>query len=243
MNFETIRQQLIDKTKQDVAQSVSTDILLIQTLASVDDITTQLNGLSKRLREWHAYSLPELDHAISDHETYARLIATKTYDELTTEFVKGTPMGKKLSEINYVPIQSFAKNITELYQLRQSLLHYLEASMQKHMPNTQALAGTTIAARLLSGAGSLKRLAMLPASTVQLLGAEKALFRHLRSGAKSPKYGHIFSHPLITQARKDEKGKMARSLADKLALCAKLDFFKGDFLAPTYKKELEEKFK
>jgi len=90
---------------------------------------------------------------------------------------------------------------------------------------------------------SLKHLAMLPASTIQLLGAEKALFRHIKTGSRSPKHGIIINHSIVQKAKRNEKGKAARMLADKLSICAKLDYFKGEFKAKEYKKELEENFR
>ena len=112
--------------------------------------------------------------------------------------------------------------------------------MKKYCPNVLELAGVTIGAQLLELAKSLRRMAFLPASTIQLLGAEKALFRHLKTGSRSPKYGVIFQHPLIQNTKRSKRGKKARQLADKLSICAKLDFFKGEFLAKEYRKELEE---
>ena len=113
--------------------------------------------------------------------------------------------------------------------------------MTKYCPNLLELAGATIAARLIELGKGLKHLALLPASTVQLLGAEKALFRHLKTGSRSPKYGVIINHPLIQKAPRDKRGKAARMLADKLSLCARLDFFKGEFKALDYRIELEGK--
>lgn len=241
-SFAEKREKLLSKTREEIAQSVNQDILIIQALNTIDDLTIQLNGLSKRLREWHAYTVPELDKAVSDHEDYVLLVASKTREELMTQFVKGTPMGAELDEVDYIAVQSLAKQISELYTFKKSLLIYLEARMKKLMPNMTTLVGALIAARLLAGAGSLRKLAMLPASTLQLLGAEKALFRHLKTGAKSPKHGYIINHPLIQKAKAADKGKIARIIGDKLALCAKVDYFKGDFIADKYLAELEVRF-
>lgn len=240
--FAKLRLELLTRTKKELAAAVGFDTLCIQSLASYDDLTTQLNGLSKRLREWHSYTLPELDHVISDHESYVRLIATKTREELVAEFVRDTQMGADISEKDYAAIVDFAKQIHLQYAYRQELLAYMESVLKEYMPNVTTLLGPTLAARLLAGAGSLKRLAVFPASTLQLLGAEKALFRHLKTGARSPKYGHIFNHQLLQQSPAHQRGKVARALADKTAICAKLDYFKGEFLADTYKEELEKRF-
>lgn len=241
-DFKNLRLMLLDKTKKQLAESVSPDTLIMQTLSSVDDLTVQLNMMSKRLREWHGYTLPELSHTIYDHERYVQLIATTPYVELVKQFVQRTPMGAELSKEDYAPIQLFAEKIHSLYLFKQELLTYLESLLSKHAPNVLLLAGTTIAARLLSAAGSLKRLALFPASTVQMLGAEKALFRHLKTGARTPKYGHIFNHPIVQKAGRAQAGKVARALADKLALSAKIDYFKGEMHADSYLKELEKRF-
>lgn len=241
-DFQGIRSLLIKKTKLELADSVGEDILIMQTLATIDDLSLSLNNVATRLREWAAYTVPEMEHAVSNHESFARFLVTKSYDEIISEFVVDESMGKRLSEEDYSALLSFAKKVLELYELRSSLTDYLESSLQKYTPNVLAICGPTIAARLLSSAGSLKRLATIPASTIQLYGAEKALFRHLRSGAKSPKYGHIFSHPLLQSAARSESGKVARALADKIAMCAKLDYFKGDFLGEKYLQTLETKF-
>ncbi len=244
-DFVKVREELLHLTKKQIAQAVSSDTMIMQALASFDDITVQLNTLSKRLREWHAYTLPEMEHVISDHERYVKLIAEKSYADLLKEFITDKHregMGALFSPEDYAPLQDLAIHLAKLYDERTSLLSYLEKTLQKYAPNLQALAGTTIAARLLASAGSLRRLASIPASTIQLLGAEKALFRHLRSGAKSPKYGFIFNHPLVQHASRADGGRVARALADKIALCARLDFFHGEFKGKTYKEELEKHF-
>ena len=241
-DFAKLRSELINLTKSQLSKTVSTDIILIQTLSSIDELTISLNTLSKRLREWYGYILPELEHKIKDHEKFSELIMNKSYDELIKEFAPNGTMGKKLSDEDLEIVVGFAKKLNELYSEKERLLNYLEKKLKEFMPNTHYLLGTTITARILSSAGSLEKLTRVPASTIQLFGAEKALFRHLKSGARSPKYGHIFGHQLLQQASNDMKGKVARSLADKTSICVKLDFFKGDFLADTYLKGLQKRF-
>ncbi len=139
-------------------------------------------------------------------------------------------------------IVKLSEEVLKLYKLRKKHEEYLQKVMQKYCPNLLELAGITTGAKLIELAKSLKRLAMLPASTIQLLGAEKALFRHIKTGSRSPKYGVIFQHPLIQKGKRNERGKIARSLADKLSLCCRLDYFKGEFKAKEYKEKLEKKF-
>lgn len=229
-------------TKESIKNAVNNDSLIMQVIASISEMDQICNLLSKRLREWYGLCLPELSEKVTNHERFAELIATKTRVELQTEYAITETMGADLEQRHVAEIILLAKQIQQLYKLRQDQDRYLQKIMQEYCPNLLELAGATIGARLLEIGRGLKHLAVLPASTIQLLGAEKALFRHIKTGARSPKYGVLFSHPLIQNASKDKKGKAARLLADKLSLCARLDYFKGEFKAKEYKKELEEKF-
>ncbi len=115
--------------------------------------------------------------------------------------------------------------------------------MKDYCPNITVVAGVMVGAKLIALAGDLKRLILFPSSTVQLLGAEKALFRHMKTGARVPKHGIIHEHALVAKASKENKGKAARALADKISMAAKIDYFKGEFIGDKLKKKLEERFK
>ena len=241
MDFKQAREKLLEDTRKAIADAITPDLLIIQQLAAIDDITIQVNNLSSRLREWHGYFLPEVGHQIDDNEHFAQTVATQAYNDLKGQYVTGQVMGNSNTK-TYEQVKSFANFVYAQFCTRKSYLDELEKAMKEQLPNITALAGPTIGARLLAEAGSLRNLALMPASTIQLLGAEKALFRHLRGGSRSPKHGHIFNHQLIQRAKRDMRGKVARALGDKLALCAKLDFFKGDQHGTLYLAELEKKF-
>jgi len=119
---------------------------------------------------------------------------------------------------------------------------YLERKMTELCPNMTAVAGYLIGAKLLAYAGSTKRLAELPSSTIQLLGAEKALFRHITRNSLPPKYGVLHEHPMIARARKQDHGKVARLLADKISIASRVDYFKGAFIGDKLKEEIEKRF-
>lgn len=235
----------VSLTKQAIKNSVTEDQFIIHTIANINELDKTTNLLTKRLREWYSIYLPELSEEIDSNEIFVELVNKKSKEELLKEINLSAEesMGADLKEIHLKEIQMLAKRIIGLYQLRKEHEEYLQKIMKIYCPNLLELAGTTIAAKLLELAKGLKRMALLPSSTVQLLGAEKALFRHLKTGSRSPKYGVIINHPLIQKAARTDKGKAARNLADKLSLCARLDFFKGEFKAKEYKKELEEKFR
>lgn len=228
------------KTKIDLKKTVNEDAFIIQTIGNIGELDRSINLLAKRLREWNGIYFPELDQRIQDHRHFAELISRKKED-LAKELQIQNQIGADLTEEHRAPIQQLAAQILNLFKLREEHEQYLNHVMKNYAPNILELAGTTIGARLIEYARGLKSLALLPASTIQLFGAEKALFRHIKTGAKSPKYGIIINHPLVQNAKKENKGKAARLLADKLSLCARLDYFKGEFKALEYKKELEGK--
>ena len=223
----------LELTKAGLKNAVNEDNLIMQAIANINELDKIANTMSKRLREWYSLYFPELSEEIEDHEKYVELVLEQ---ERTQE-----SFGADLSEFDLEEMKLLAGRIISIYALRKQHELNLEKIMTKYCPNLLELAGATIAARLIELGKGLKHLALLPASTVQLLGAEKALFRHLKTGSRSPKYGVIINHPLIQKAPRDKRGKAARMLADKLSLCARLDFFKGEFKALDYRIELEGK--
>src|SRR5579885_1878190 len=133
--------------------------------------------------------------------------------------------GGQISDENLAIVQSIAKQILELFELRQSLEKHIESQMQIIAPNVSVILGSAVGARMLAKAGSLKKLASIPASTIQVLGAEKALFRALKTGAQPPKHGLLFQHPLVHAAPRWQRGKIARAIAAKAAIAARVDVF------------------
>ncbi len=240
---KTYRERNLELCKEAIRTSVSQDNLITQAIANINDLDKITNQLSKRLRDWFNLSLPELDHNIEDHEHFVNLILAKTRKDLLKELKlkEEESMGAQLQKHDIKEIELLAQEIKNLYQLRKSHEKYLQEMMEDYCPNFLELAGTTIGAKLFEHAKSLRRLALLPSSTIQLLGAEKALFRHIKTGAPSPKYGVIFTHPLVQRAPRKKQGMMARTLASKLSIAAKVDFFKGEFMADKAKEELEKK--
>lgn len=241
---DALRKRLLEETRQQVAAAVDDDQLIIQAVTMLEQLEHATNSLAKKAREWYGLFLPELDKAVKDHERFLELAATKTRSELLKELGRSTTMGAALAPEDEDAITEMIATIRGLYKERERLVAYLDAKLAARCPNLRELAGTTIAAKLLSHAGSLERLTTVPSSTIQLYGAETALFRHLRNKRKhrSPKYGLLFNHPLVQKVAQRDRGKAARALADKLSLCAKLDRFKGERKAAEYRKALAAKF-
>jgi len=133
------------------------------------------------------------------------------------------------------------KNALSIDEERKKLITFIDAEMRKEFPNFTVLATPIIGARLLSQAGSKERLCMMPSSTIQVLGAEKALFKHRRERAMCPKHGHIFNHPLMQKLPKMKRGKAARIIAGSLSRALRIDYFKGADISKEMLKEMETK--
>ncbi len=236
------------------------DLVVAQAIQTIDDLDKSINLFMSRIREWYGLHFPELSRLVEKHETYARLIANLgqrenfTLENLQKERLPETKaeqiaeaalasMGADLTETDLNQIQAICKNTLELYKARQTLESYLDTAMEEVAPNIQALVGSLLGARLIAISGGLSNLAKMPASTVQVLGAEKALFRALKTGTRPPKHGIIFQHTLIHDAKRWQRGKLARALAGKLAIAARTDAFSGKYMGDYLKADLESRTK
>jgi len=242
-DIDKLRKENLILAKKKIKESVNEDNLICQAINSIMESDKVLNILAKRLREWYSLYNPEFEKFISNNEKFSELITKKTREQLLEELNLKETMGADLKKEDLNYIFKLANEISSLFRYKEETTEYLDKIMSKYCPNLKELAGTTTGAKLLEHVGSLKRLVMMPASTIQILGAEKALFRHMKTGAKPPKYGLIYEHQFIQAAKKSEQGKRSRALADKLSIAVKMDYFKGKFIAKELKQELEEKFK
>ncbi len=238
--------------------SENRDLLIVQAIQAVDDIDKTVNLFINRVREWYSLHFPELNRILEKHETYARLVKNLgekrnfTVDNLVREGLPESKaekiyrasersIGAELFSDDIKQIQYMCENILSLYNTRASLERYLDNLMDEIAPNIKALAGSTLGARLIALAGGLNSLAKMPASTIQVLGAEKALFRSLRTGTRPPKHGVIFQHRYIREAKRWLRGKIARAIAGKLAIASRIDAFSGKYVGDSLKKDLEER--
>ena len=234
------------------------DLVIAQAIQTLDDLDRTVNLFMGRLREWYGIHFPELDRLIEKHETYARLVMNLGYRDNfsqgalenegfpkekaeNTAEVAEKSMGADMAEQDLTEIQALSKNVLELYELRKNMENYVDKTMEEVAPNTRAIAGALLGARLIAIAGSLQNLAMRPASTIQVLGAEKALFRSLKTGARPPKHGLIFQHALLHDAKRWQRGKIARVLAGKLAIAARADAFGGKYVGDSLKADVDRR--
>ena len=225
------------------------DKLLIQAINSVDDIDESISKLVERIRDWYTIYFPEMD-TISNNETYIKLIAeSENREEILKNFMEHfseeieESTGADIEEDDLLMLKSFAESIYSLQKSRKELETYIDNKMEAIAPNLRDLLGSTLGAKLIAHIGSIKRLATYPASVIQIMGAEKAIFRHLKTGERPPKHGLIFQHPSVRGAKWWNRGKIARNLALKITLAVRKDVFSGEYdpsIAEDYLKKVEQ---
>jgi len=226
------------------------DTMVIQAIGLLDDLDKEINIYAMRTREWYGWHFPEMGKIVAEHVEYAKCILAcgmrETYadtdfssfieDEHVIESLKSASqvsMGTEISEPDIDHIKQLASQVVSLMEYRVQLFTYLKNRMNAIAPNLTLLVGELVGARLISHAGSLMNLAKCPASTVQILGAEKALFRALKTKSDTPKYGLIYHASLIGQAAPKNKGKISRVLAAKCSLAIRVDALSDDATADT----------
>ncbi len=238
------------------------DTMIVQAIGLLDELDKELNTYSMRLKEWYGWHFPELAKIVIDNAAYARVVrhlglrtnaATCDFsvvlpEELCEEIKAAAEisMGTEISGEDLFNINSLADQIVSINDYRTELYEYLKNRMMAIAPNLTAMVGELVGARLIAHAGSLMNLAKYPASTVQILGAEKALFRALKTKHDTPKYGLIFHASVVGQAAPKLKGKISRVLAAKTSLCIRADAL-GDKDTPEIgvesRKKVEERLR
>ncbi|CDJ47590.1 nucleolar protein NOP5, putative [Eimeria brunetti] len=215
------------------------DTMIIQAVGLLEDLDRELNGFAMRLKEWYGWHFPELAKIVGDNGVYAQLVLLLQFrqqakqaplenllpDEICAEIRLSaeTSMGTDMTEDDLAHISALATRVIELTEYRTNLAEYLKLRMRAVAPNLTHMVGEVLGARLLAHCGSLLSLSKQPASTLQILGAEKALFRALKTKGNTPKYGILYHAALVGQASPKLKGKISRVLAAKLSLCVRVD--------------------
>ncbi len=249
-----------EMAKLGVSKGFGRDKQVINAVRAQRALEDSVNTQCETLREWHAIDFPELNEVIKDNKEYANFVAKvgvrkninekalekiltdKRYAKLIPEVAKDS-IGSEVSEEDMKALQKYAESILDATKEEADLRSYIEGVMNYIAPNTSIVATPYVGALLLEQAGSLEKLATLPASTIQILGAQKAMFRFLKTKKLPPKYGVLYVHPLVSQAPKTTKGKIARTLAGRISIAAKVDFYGGKPIGEKLKKGVEERVK
>ncbi|KAI1492256.1 nucleolar protein 58 [Biscogniauxia mediterranea] len=215
------------------------DVMIVQAIKLLDDLDKELNNYAMRVKEWYGWHFPEMDRIVNDNLAYARIImamgsrenaSSTDLSEILPEDIETrvkaaaeVSMGTEVDEMDLETIKMLAEQVVSFTEYRQQLSQYLTSRMKAIAPNLTEILGELVGARLIAHTGSLLKLAKSPGSTIQILGAEKALFRALKTKHDTPKYGLIYHSSLVGQATGKNKGKIARMLSAKAALCLRVD--------------------
>ncbi len=253
-----LREKAIAAAEEAIRQASSRpDLQLVQAIQALDETDKYLNIVATRASEWYGLHFPELTQMMQDNVALCKMVSeigvrgNYTADVLAGRGLSdkkveaildaaGRSKGGDISDSDMGRVKSLATLAVHLSGEREKLNEYVEGAMRRISPNVSDVAGSTIGARLMAKAGGLDRLAVLPASTIQILGAEKALFRALRTGARPPKHGILFQHQEVHMAPKWQRGKIARTLANKIAIAARVDFYRGSE-DPSLKEALDKR--
>lgn len=210
------------------------DMIIIQTVRLIEDIDKDINNQCMRIREWYGMHFPELGSEIADNMQYLEAVkkignkekigSKKEIDEKILSLSK-ISVGTKMSDEDMKMIFENIDTVIDMHRYRKELSEYLKEKMQTVAPNLSYLLGEQFAAKLISHCGSFANLVKIPASTFQILGAEKSLFNALRSKSNTPKYGFLFYAPIVSTTNPQNKGRMARMLAAKASILARIDFY------------------
>lgn len=219
------------------------DLHLVQAVNTLDEIDEIINTIGTRIREWYGLHFPELDYLLQNIITYANIVRDAgPRENITKELLSQLEVPEKKIELIQQAISKsqggdltvesseslkiLASEVIKLSELRTNLSRTVENLMEILAPNLKNILTAIIGARLIAKAGSLLRLAQMPSSTIQIIGAEKALFRALKTGTRPPKHGLIFQHPSVNSAPKWQRGKIARALSSKIAIAVRIDVYR-----------------
>lgn len=231
------------------------DRFIIQAIETIDQLDKSINILVSRLREWYGLHFPELDKKVQNHLRYAKYAQLKRTDfnvekllilgisrEMSAKAIDlaSKSMGSEMGDFDFETIKDFAQRIEQLYLFRGRIAEYVEELMKAVAPNVNGLVGPLLGARLISLGGGISTLAKKPSSTMQILGAERALFRSLKTGARPPKHGVIFQWDPIHTAKWWLRGKIARALASKLTIAVRVDAYSGHYIADNLLADLKQ---
>lgn len=205
----------LEKTKEDLKTSVNESNLIIRLIEAIDEIDNTVNRLVVILREWYGLYGPRAS-IIKDQDSFLNAVESHKKEDITSEFIKADDIKQ---------ILSLHEEILRLKKIEEDYKKYLERVMSNYCKNVLESSGAIVGARLIKLAGSLDNLAKMTSSTIQVLGAEKSLFRHLKKGSRAPKFGVLYFHNDVSQAKDKEKAKAARKVAAKIGIAAKKDFY------------------
>lgn len=223
--------RMLHETAMQVARDVISrglagkDAYLMQSVKALDDLSEAYNAVTERLAEWYSIHFPEQDMRPRELADFILQYGSK---ELSSGVAARGSIGAPMNAGDVEAVRGLASTAGALFEERNALEEYIKSGMEELAPNLSNVLGPVLGARLIARAGGIGKLAVMPASTIQVMGAGEALFKHLKSGTPSPKHGLIYKHPLISGAPKAVRGRISRMIAGKAVIAARIDYFSGE---------------
>ncbi len=241
---DDIREKALEKTRESMSQAVERDRFMIKAVRLLDSLDRNSDPELERFRDFYALHFPELVDEIEDDRELLKVLSQdvdrnqlEAFEELAEDST-----GAPLTDEDRQMLEETVEMLRERQDYRERLEKYVESTAKDIMPHLSLLLEPLLAAKLVALSGSLEELARSPASTIQMLGAEKALFRYMSGEGTPPKHGVIFQHRFVHSLPEEERGKMARFIANKAAMAARLDFYGEKEKGEELRGEIEDKY-
>lgn len=239
-----VREDAISRMREELSEDVPRDRLMAKAVNMLDQLDSSLHEEMERLRDWYSLHFPELEGEIGDDEEFLSILERGPFRDDLDAFagMAESSTGTDLMGEDRKMLEQTVELILDRRDHRDELEEYVRGTANEEMPNLSTVLGPVLAARIVALAGGLEELAKKPASTVQMFGAEKALFRHLRGNGNPPKHGIIFQHTTVNSLHPNRRGKMARFLANKAVMAARIDQYGDKEKGEDLRKEVDDKY-
>jgi len=239
---DLLQEALRELGRINIRESIDFGEHLARAVETIQDLNETINVKLERLKTWYSLYFSELDGEVNDEIYLELIIDCGDRDEIKERIdFQGDFTGQEVTDQEMKHFKKFARSIKDEMEFREELEKYVKSKMQEYAPNLTALTGPKLGGELIAKQGSLESLAKQPSSTIQVLGAEKSLFRHLDKGTDPPKHGLILQHPYVHRAPESIRGKIARTFANKIAIASRIDYFGGEYRGEKMREELEKK--
>lgn len=244
MNRDELRDKAIEQTRDKLKSAADRDRLMVKAINFLDENNNNFNAEMERFRDWYGLHFPELEKEITDDRHLIKILSDGLRKEDLDAFseMAENSTGMPLTDEDLEMLEEAYQSLEHKLEMRNNIESYVEKVAEEEMPNLQKVLGSLLAARIVALAGGLEETAKKPSSTIQMLGAEKALFRYLHGEGTPPKHGVLFQHNFVNSLPENKRGKMARFLANKAVMAARIDQYGDKDKGEELRKECQEKF-
>jgi|AntDeeMinimDraft_4_1070355.scaffolds.fasta_scaffold00076_9 nucleolar protein 56 len=244
MDREELRDRAIEQTRDKLKSAADRDRLMVKAINFLDENNNNFNAEMERFRDWYGLHFPELEKEITDDRHLIKILSNGLKRDELDAFsdMAESSTGMPLTDDDVEMLEKAYESLQKKLEMREKIESYVEKVAAEEMPNLETVVGPLLAARIVALAGGLEETAKKPSSTIQMLGAEKALFRYLHGEGTPPKHGVLFQHNFVNSLPENKRGKMARFLANKAVMAARIDQYGDKNKGEELRQECQEKF-